>query len=722
MSNQTLINYPNQKTPEIIGRIHVNQSNNFLSKSIHVNIKKRGSSANPLSSKIKKEIPKITNTNNPIPNLITHIQKEKIPLNNTNNNNNINNNNTNNNINNNNNNINENNIIYNSKTQKIETKKIQIPNLKKQIKSHSYSPNRLINSGMKINNGLLPPRISNKKTLVLDLDETLVHSNFFPFNCPSDVIIKIELENEIHDIHVLVRPYVKEFLEKMAKKFEIVIFTASLSKYADPLLNIIDKQGFCPFRLFREHCTLINSTFIKDLKKLGRDLKDIIIIDNSPISFVLNKLNGLPILSWFDDRNDQELKKLIPLLEFLSQVNDVRDFIQLFVVDNEICYEKANNIIQEYKFLLTKNNNNTEDILLEKKINIDDLNKEANSNNNKINDINLENENCINNENEEINNNEDNEISNIKINNDEFFTDLINNNNEKEKEDEIVEIEKINVLNIDNQNKENEEELESNKENNNINQITNQKYNLIKSKNKNKKNLNNNKNLNNHNLKILKNNNKKVENKIPHHNKNNFLKKGYIQNTTRTNNNTSNININRQINITGIDFLKANKKKNQIKYINNSSNRINSSTQLKKGLTLGKNKSTNLLSSSNEIIKGISDLKRSNKNYILSGNNSTKNTNHSKSLSYNFDIPNFLRPKSSNKKSINYIRDNNKNKNLKDLKYELNEILQRKGNSKSSRANDLKGGFKYNLQIHNSGSIGFNVKYTNKIIKDKFSK
>ena len=143
MSNQTLINYPNQKTPEIIGRIHVNQSNNFLSKSIHVNIKKRGSSANPLSSKIKKEIPKITNTNNPIPNLITHIQKEKIPLNNTNNNNNINNNNTNNNINNNNN-INENNIIYNSKTQKIETKKIQIPNLKKQIKSHSYSPNRLI--------------------------------------------------------------------------------------------------------------------------------------------------------------------------------------------------------------------------------------------------------------------------------------------------------------------------------------------------------------------------------------------------------------------------------------------------------------------------------------------------------------------------------------------------------------------------------------------------
>ena len=81
---------------------------------------------------------------------------------------------------------------------------------------------------------LLPQKTSNLKTLVLDLDETLVHSGFVPFNCPSDVIIQIELENEIHDIHVLVRPFVKEFLEKMSKHYELVVFTASLSKYANP--------------------------------------------------------------------------------------------------------------------------------------------------------------------------------------------------------------------------------------------------------------------------------------------------------------------------------------------------------------------------------------------------------------------------------------------------------------------------------------------------------
>ena len=61
----------------------------------------------------------------------------------------------------------------------------------------------------------LPPKTSNKKTLVLDLDETLVHSQFFEFSIPSDITIKIEIEQEIYDIHVLVRPGVEKFIEIM---------------------------------------------------------------------------------------------------------------------------------------------------------------------------------------------------------------------------------------------------------------------------------------------------------------------------------------------------------------------------------------------------------------------------------------------------------------------------------------------------------------------------
>ena len=216
---------------------------------------------------------------------------------------------------------------------------------------------------------LLPPSISKKKTLVLDLDETLVHSQFGPFNTPSDVVINIEIENELHDIHVLVRPGVKEFLEKMSKKFEIIIFTASISKYAGPLLDILDKDKNCSFRLFREHCTLLNSSFVKDLKKLGRDLKDVIIVDNSPMAYLLNSDNGLPILTWFDDKNDKELFKIIPILDFLSLVPDVRDYIHKIVINNEISYDIAKKVIKEFNDKYRKAKDEKETKVLDRKVN-----------------------------------------------------------------------------------------------------------------------------------------------------------------------------------------------------------------------------------------------------------------------------------------------------------------------------------------------------------------
>ena len=194
----------------------------------------------------------------------------------------------------------------------------------------------------------LLPKSSSKKTLVLDLDETLVHSQFLPFSIQSDVILKIDIENQTHDIHVLIRPGVQTFLQRLSELYEIVIFTASVSKYADPLLDILDKENYCSFRLFREHCTLMGMTYIKDLNKLGRDLKDVIIVDNSPLSYSFNKENGIPILTWFSDKNDKELDYLLPILEFLSGVNDVRNYIKDIVINDMINYVNAINIIQNY--------------------------------------------------------------------------------------------------------------------------------------------------------------------------------------------------------------------------------------------------------------------------------------------------------------------------------------------------------------------------------------
>ena len=226
------------------------------------------------------------------------------------------------------------------------------------INYHSLSPNeRTFYNKKKF---LLPEKTSNKKTLVLDLDETLVHSVGGVENNEGEIpqhdfIIQIPQNNNLsHDVHVMVRPHVEEFLERMSKRYELVIFTASISKYANPLLNIVDKMNYVPFRLFREHCTLINTAFVKDLNLLGRDVKDIIILDNNPTAYSLNHYNGFPIKSWFDDKNDNELLKICPILEFLSYVPDVRDYIKKIVVQNKVQFDMVKQIIVNYKNSLKK--------------------------------------------------------------------------------------------------------------------------------------------------------------------------------------------------------------------------------------------------------------------------------------------------------------------------------------------------------------------------------
>lgn len=128
-------------------------------------------------------------------------------------------------------------------------------------------------------------RNKGRKTLVLDLDETLVHSSFKPPENP-DIVLPVEIEGKLCYVYVLVRPGAIEFIEEMSKYYELVIYTASLSKYAEPLMKELDKKILCSSHLFREHCTYTNGIFVKDLTLLGREMKDIIIIDNSPNAYL----------------------------------------------------------------------------------------------------------------------------------------------------------------------------------------------------------------------------------------------------------------------------------------------------------------------------------------------------------------------------------------------------------------------------------------------------
>jgi Dullard-like phosphatase family protein len=205
---------------------------------------------------------------------------------------------------------------------------------------------------------LLPPKskeFSNKKTLILDLDETLVHSSFTPFE-KNDVVLNVDFEGVMYNIYVLIRPDAELFIKSVGKFFELVIFTASISKYASPLLDILDKEKNIKFRLYRDQCTFINGIYIKDLKKCNRNLKDLIIVDNSPIAYTFDSDNGLPIKTWIEDPDDRELMRLLPILEFLSKTKDVRKFIDQFVYNNKILFNEAMEIIKIKEMAEKKNN------------------------------------------------------------------------------------------------------------------------------------------------------------------------------------------------------------------------------------------------------------------------------------------------------------------------------------------------------------------------------
>ena len=140
-------------------------------------------------------------------------------------------------------------------------------------------------------------------TLVLDLDETLVHYS----------------EDGLEG-HFLIRPGSRHFLEEMAKFYEIIIFTAALQDYADWVLDQLDPNHTnIKYRLYREHTQARGVLFLKDLTKLGRDLKKLIIIDNVSENFALQPENGIFIKTWIDDIEDDWLFKLIPLLKAIVE-------------------------------------------------------------------------------------------------------------------------------------------------------------------------------------------------------------------------------------------------------------------------------------------------------------------------------------------------------------------------------------------------------------------
>jgi len=170
---------------------------------------------------------------------------------------------------------------------------------------------------------VLPPNVSGKPSIVLDLDETLVHSCTGPLPDPN-VVFTVDFSGQKFNVSAKFRPFLHEFLEEISKHYEITVFTASKAEYASVLLDIIDPNGYITHRLYRQSCTPICGNYIKDLRCLGRDLKKTIIVDNSPQTFAFQIYNGIPIISWYDDPEDDELERLKDLLIEIKDEDDFR--------------------------------------------------------------------------------------------------------------------------------------------------------------------------------------------------------------------------------------------------------------------------------------------------------------------------------------------------------------------------------------------------------------
>lgn len=171
----------------------------------------------------------------------------------------------------------------------------------------------------------------HRKCLLMDLDETLVHSSFHMVENP-DFIVEVEIDNSILQVYVKKRPGVDAFLVAMSELYECVLFTASLNKYADPVSDFLDPTGkvFGNRRLFREQCVNHNGSYIKDISRIGRPLPQTILLDNCSVSYMFQPDNGIPTTSWFDDPTCTELSELIEPLRVIASAENVYAGIRQF--------------------------------------------------------------------------------------------------------------------------------------------------------------------------------------------------------------------------------------------------------------------------------------------------------------------------------------------------------------------------------------------------------
>lgn len=162
--------------------------------------------------------------------------------------------------------------------------------------------------------------------MIFDLDETLIHCND-TLTPPFDVKLPITFPTgEVIEAGINIRPHAQEILANLSKHFEIIVFTASHSCYANVVLDYLDPEDrYIHHRLFREHCYQTpEGMYCKDLRVIDREMADMVLVDNAAYSYAAQLDNGIPILPYYHGKTDFELRALEHYLQGMLLVADVR--------------------------------------------------------------------------------------------------------------------------------------------------------------------------------------------------------------------------------------------------------------------------------------------------------------------------------------------------------------------------------------------------------------
>ena len=229
-----------------------------------------------------------------------------------------------------------------------------------------------------------------KKIALFDLDETLVH-------CTGDININKEPYQHSIDISlpgnkevtvgINIRPFWKKTLNLIKKHYHIVVFTASHQAYADAVLDFMDpSKKYFKYRLYRNNCSLVDvegaKFYVKDLDIFDEsyDLKDIVIVDNSVLSFIYHLENGIPIVPYYSEDKDGSLYVVGLYLMHIYKENDLREANKKYINLDSFLKEASerrelNSTINEESISVENNNNNINDEIKNSSTNIN--NKES---------------------------------------------------------------------------------------------------------------------------------------------------------------------------------------------------------------------------------------------------------------------------------------------------------------------------------------------------------